>query len=72
MAVTRCVCYAQSVRRAQGTLNANKGKLEAEFAPEHKVEGQAAIEKLDAALKEFQAVVDANDKQVQIFEQSSS
>jgi cyclophilin family peptidyl-prolyl cis-trans isomerase len=62
----------QSVRRAQGTLNANKGKLEAEFAPEHKAEGQAAIEKLDAALKEFQAVVDANDKQSVIEKQQQA
>lgn len=61
-----CACFPQSVRRAQGTLNANKGKLEAEFAPEHKADGQAAIEKLDATLKDFAAVVDANDKQVRL------
>ena len=53
----------QSVRRAQGTLNANKGKLEGDFAPEHKQEGQQAIAALDAALKDFAATVDANDKQ---------
>jgi hypothetical protein len=57
----------QSVRRAQGTLNANKGKLEADFAPEHRQEGQQAIAALDAALKDFAATVDANDKQVEPF-----
>lgn len=57
----RCL---QAVRRAQGTLNANKGKLEADFAPDRKADGQAAIAKLDEALKDFQATVDANDKQV--------
>jgi len=50
-----------NVRRAQGTLNANKAKLAADFAPEMKEAGQKAIEGLDAALKEFAAVVDAGD-----------
>lgn len=54
------------MRRAQGTLNANKGKLEADFAQEHKAEGQAAIAALDAALKDFAATVDANDKQARM------
>lgn len=56
----------QSVRRAQGTLNANKGKLEGDFAPEHKQEGQQAMAALDAALKDFAATVDANDKQARM------
>ena len=52
------------MRRAQGTLNANKGKLEADFAPESRQDGLKAIDQLDAALKDFATTVDANDKQV--------
>jgi cyclophilin family peptidyl-prolyl cis-trans isomerase len=60
------------VRRAQGTLNANKGKLEGDFAPEHKQEGQQAIAALDAALKDFAATVDANDKQSVVEKQQAA
>ena len=51
----------QNVRRAQGTLNANKSKLAADFAPEFREKGQRAIDALDAALKDFAAVVEAGD-----------
>ena len=86
--------------RAQGTLNSNKTKIAADFAPERKGDGevaepsvskmitdrfskfqvsgfdctnmfqvsglisvQAAIAKLDAALKDFQKTIQAGDKQ---------
>lgn len=54
----------QAVSRAQGILNNNKAKIVADFAPEHKAEGLAAMEKLDTALKDFQKSNQAGDKQV--------
>ena len=57
---SRCV---QAVSRAQGTLNSNKTKIAADFAPERKGDGEAAIAKLDAALKDFQKTIQAGDKQ---------
>ena len=54
----------QAVSRAQGILNNNRAKIVADFAPEHKAEGLAALQKLDTALKEFQISNKANDKQV--------
>lgn len=56
-------CCAQAVSRAQGTLNSNKDKIAADFAPERRAEGAAAIERLDAALKEFRESIQAGDKQ---------
>lgn len=61
-----------AVRRAQGTLNSNKQKLEAEFAPEFRAQGKQAIEDLDAALKDFQTTIDANDKQAVIDKQQAA
>ena len=49
--------------RAQGTLNSSKSKITADFAPERKAEGEAAIAKLDGALKDFQKIIQAGDKQ---------
>ena len=54
---------AQAVSRAQGTLNSNKTKIMADFAPDRKGDGEAAIAKLDAALKDFQKTIQAGDKQ---------
>ena len=53
----------QAVSRAQGTLNSSKAKIMADFAPDRKGEGEAAIAKLDAALKDFQKIIQAGDKQ---------
>lgn len=56
----------QNVRKATGTLNKQKAKLVADFADSSKNDGSAAIEALDAALKDFAAVVEAGDINVRL------
>lgn len=50
-----------NVRKAASTLNKQKTKIVADFAPASKADGTAAVEALDAALKDFSATVEAGD-----------
>lgn len=54
---------SRAVKRASGTLSSEKAKISAAFAPSKKREGDAALEGLDRALKEFEAVLESGDKQ---------
>ena len=45
-------------------MNNNRSKIEADFAPERRADGIAALQKLDVALKDFQKSNNDNDKQV--------
>lgn len=53
----------RAVKRAAGTLASQKGAIAAAFAPAKKAAGVAALDALDASLKEFQTVLAAQDKQ---------
>ncbi|KAL4856839.1 Peptidyl-prolyl cis-trans isomerase [Chlorella vulgaris] len=53
----------KSVRTASSTLDREGAAITAAFAPERKAAGLAAVESLKQALTEFQAVLDAGDKQ---------
>ncbi|KAJ9526654.1 hypothetical protein QJQ45_017578, partial [Haematococcus lacustris] len=54
---------ARAVRSAQGTLNSKKDAIIADFAPDKKAEGVAALQQLDQSLTEFASIVEAKDKQ---------
>jgi hypothetical protein len=58
----------QNVRKAASTLNKQKTKIVADFAPASKADGTAAVEALDAALKDFSATVEAGDINVRFFQ----
>lgn len=53
----------KSVSRASSILKSSGDKIAKDFAPEKAAEGAAAIEGLKASLAEFQAVIDAQNKQ---------
>ena len=53
----------RSVRSATAILDRESASITAAFAPEHRADGQAALEKLQAGLVEFKALIDAEDKQ---------
>ena len=54
---------SRAVRRAAGTLASQRASIAAAFAPDKAAAGAAALDGLDAALKAFQTVLDAGDKQ---------
>lgn len=51
------------MRSATDTVKKNKTKIIGDFAPDKKDSGLAALDKLEASLKEFQVLIDAKDKQ---------
>jgi hypothetical protein len=55
---------ARSLRTAQSAISSGRDKIVADFAPSKRAEGQAALAKLEASLVEFNAIIDAKDKQV--------
>lgn len=55
---------ARSVRGAQSVIASQRAKIVADFAPAKRADGEAALAKLEAALAEFQAIIDAKDKQL--------
>jgi cyclophilin family peptidyl-prolyl cis-trans isomerase len=54
---------ARAVRTSQSTLEKERNAIINDFAPDKKADGLAALEKLDTGLLEFQALIDAKDKQ---------
>jgi cyclophilin family peptidyl-prolyl cis-trans isomerase len=54
---------ARAVGKATGTLVAERARISAAFAPDKKAAGDAALDKLADALKAFNAVLEAKDKQ---------
>jgi hypothetical protein len=55
---------SRSVRGAQSVVTSQRDKIAADFAPAKRADGEAALAKLEASLVEFQAIIDAKDKQV--------
>jgi hypothetical protein len=55
---------ARSLRGAQSAVSSGRDKIVSAFAPSKRAEGEAALAKLEASLTEFQAIIDAKDKQV--------
>lgn len=56
---------ARSVRSAQSSVTSGRDKIIAAFMPGKREAGLAALAKLDQGLLEFQALIDAKDKQVE-------
>jgi cyclophilin family peptidyl-prolyl cis-trans isomerase len=54
---------ARAVRTSQSTLEKERNAIINDFASDKKADGLAALERLDAGLAEFQALIDAKDKQ---------
>lgn len=54
---------ARAVRTSQSVLAKEKAAIVNDFAPDKKAAGLAALDKLDAGLVEFQALIDTKDKQ---------
>jgi hypothetical protein len=55
---------ARSLRGAQSVVTSQRDKIVADFAPSKRAAGEAALAKLETSLAEFQAIIDAKDKQV--------
>lgn len=55
---------SRSVRGATSVIASQRDKIVADFAPAKRAEGEAALVKLEAALVEFQGIIDAKDKQL--------
>lgn len=55
---------SRSVRGAQSVVTSQRDKIAADFAPAKRADGEAALAKLEASLVEFQAIIDAKDKQL--------
>lgn len=54
---------SRALKRASGTLASKRGEISAAFAPSKKAAGDAALDGLDKALKNFEAVLESGDKQ---------
>jgi hypothetical protein len=54
---------ARSVRAAASAVASNRAAIVADFAPGKRAQGEAALERLEAGLTEFQALIEAKDKQ---------
>eukprot|EP00882_Tetradesmus_deserticola_P003426 GHRQ01003622.1.p1 GENE.GHRQ01003622.1~~GHRQ01003622.1.p1 ORF type:complete len:418 (+),score=198.69 GHRQ01003622.1:128-1381(+) len=54
---------AKAVRNAQGIVTKQRGAILADIAPAKKDAGAALLDKLSSQLTEFQAIIDAKDKQ---------
>jgi cyclophilin family peptidyl-prolyl cis-trans isomerase len=54
---------AKSIRSSSSILDKDKSKIFSAFAPGSEADGEAAFNKLKAGLVEFQAIVDAKDKE---------
>ena len=54
---------SRAVKKASGTLAGKRGEISAAFAPSKKAAGDAALDGLDRALKDFEAVLETGDKQ---------
>ncbi|GFR40727.1 hypothetical protein Agub_g1336 [Astrephomene gubernaculifera] len=54
---------SRAVRAAQDVLSRQRDAIVKDFAPDKKAAGLASIERLQAGLNEFQAIVEAKDKQ---------
>lgn len=57
---------SRSVRQAQAAVTSGRDKIVADFAPAKRAEGEAALAKLEASLVEFNALIEAKDKQVRV------
>ena len=55
---------SKRVRKASSVLEKESKTIIADFAPDRKADGMAAIEKLRTGLGEFQVLIDAEDKQI--------
>lgn len=55
---------SRSVRTAQQAVTSGRDKIVADFAPAKKAEGEAALARLEASLVEFNALIEAKDKQI--------
>jgi len=58
---------SRSVRGAQTAVTTNRDKIVGDFAPGKRAEGEAALAKLETALNEFMAIIEAKDKQVGVW-----
>ena len=54
---------SRAVKKASGTLAGKRGEISAAFAPSKKAAGDAALDGLAAALKDFERVLETGDKQ---------
>ena len=54
---------SRAVKKASGALAGKRAEISAAFAPGKKAAGDAALDGLDRALKDFEAVLESGDKQ---------